>query len=140
MNHQPPQLENRLDLASLFDTPNHHHKHKWGRLFAKPIPVIEKEFSKLVDTDQYFQRNIAENSFGWYDKNSGKLECMFSVIKNATDLSIVGEVFELIKEFDPFFTYAIVHQKKDGEGCYDIFRFSRFSYLELHNRVYAPSH
>jgi hypothetical protein len=137
MNDQHPQLANRIELTCLFDTPKHHHKRKWGRLFEKPIPVIEKEFSNLVDTNQYFQRNIAENSFGWYDRDTGKLECMFSIIKNAMDLSAIGEVFELIKEFDPFFTYAIVHQKKDGEGCYDIFRFSRFSYLEHLNRVYA---
>jgi len=140
MNNYPTQIDHRVELARLFDTPNYHHKLKWGRLFERPMTVIEKEFSNLVDATQFAQHNIAENSFGWYDQSTGKLECMFSIIKNAMDLTSIGEIFELVKEFDPFFTYAIVHQVKDGEGCYDIFRFSRFSYLEHHNRVYSSSH
>jgi len=138
MSEHPLLIQKRIELSGLFDTPKQHHKRKWGRLFAKSISEIEIEFSKLVDTNQYEQRNISEDTFGWYDKVTGNLECMFCIIKNIMDLTTVGVLFELIKEFDPFFTYAIVHQKKDGEGCYDIFRFSRFSYLEHHNRVYAP--
>ncbi len=138
MSEYPLHVQKRIELSGLFDTPKHSDKRKWGRFFAKSISEIELEFSELVDKQKYVQRNIADNTFGWYDKDTGNLECMFCIIKNIMDLTTVGELFELIKEFGPFFTYAIVHQKKDGEGCYDIFRFSRFSYLEHHNRVYAP--
>jgi len=140
MYDYPTKTNERLDLGALFDTPNHYQKLKWGRLFEKPAREIENEFNLLADAKNFIQRSIAENTFGWYNKRSGNLDCMFCFIGNVTDLTKVGEAFELIKEFDPFFTYAIVHQKKDGDGCYDIFRFSRFSYLEHHNRVYAPKH
>jgi hypothetical protein len=132
------QTKERLEVAKLFNTPNHHHKLKWGSLFKKPAPAIENEFHKMADAKNFVQRKIAENTYGWYNRDTGDLDCMLCFINNISDLTKVGEAFELIKEFDPFITYAIVHQKKDGERCFDIFRFSCFSYLEHFNRVYAP--
>jgi hypothetical protein len=62
---------------------------------------------------------------------------MFCFIEDLTNLGSVRKVFSKIKKLNPIFTYAIVHQKKDGDGVYDIFRFSKFSYLEHCNRVRA---
>ena len=44
----------------------------------------------------------------------------------------------MIEIYNPTFTYAIIHQWKEGEGTYDIFRLSKFSYFEHCNRVKMP--
>ena len=60
---------------------------------------------------------------------------MFSYIENAMQLELFIELFNNINEYSPTFTYAFVNQEKDGNGVFDIFRFSKFSYLEHCNRV-----
>jgi len=74
----------------------------------------------------------------WLDPVDSKAECMFCSIYDITDLDLVASIFDKIKKYSPVFTYCFVNQKKDGEGVFEIFRFSKFSYLEHCNRVKSP--
>jgi hypothetical protein len=74
----------------------------------------------------------------WKDVENKSIECMFFLIIHITRLNLVIELFEKIKNYSPVFTYAFVHQKKDGDGVFVIFRFSKFGYLEHCNRVKYP--
>ena len=63
---------------------------------------------------------------------------MFIYIEDSMKMDSFIEVYEKIKKYSPTFTYSFVTQKKEGEGVFDIFRFSKFSYLEHCNRVKYP--
>ena len=101
--------------------------------------------SGFADTTNYlsilakelnFTQNIVEGKLiVWRYKNKAPIECMFSYIENAMQLELFIELFNNINEYSPTFTYAFVNQEKDGNGVFDIFRFSKFSYLEHCNRV-----
>lgn len=73
----------------------------------------------------------------WRDPGTGSCKCMFQMIHEVTDLNEVREMFDRIADLEPALTYDIIHHRKDGEGIYDIFRFSKFSYMEHCNRVKA---
>jgi len=63
---------------------------------------------------------------------------MFCIINDLSNFSNIKNVIKMIEIYNPTFTYAIIHQWKEGEGTYDIFRLSKFSYFELCNRVKMP--
>jgi len=87
---------------------------------------------------KYQQKQLADHIILWHDVEDSSVECMFYFIPDPMDLNRVSNLYKTIGKYHPVFTYAIVHQKKDGENCYDIFRCSRFSYLEHCNRVRYP--
>jgi hypothetical protein len=134
----PAYVERRLNLAALFDTPSQTDKRRWGRLFASDLDAIQKSFSLLAKENGYTQQSGSKDTLLWYEENRSDAECMFCFIQDVSRLENIETIFKHIKTYHPFFTYAIVPQFKDGDGVYDIFRFSRFSFLEHHNRVRAP--
>ena len=97
-----------------------------------------EELNSLSNNLNYNQKVPEENTILWLDPVDGKAECMFCLIYDITDLDLVVSIFDKIKKYSPVFTYGFVNQKKDGEGVFDIFRFSKFSYLEHCNRVKNP--
>lgn len=74
----------------------------------------------------------------WREPGSASVECMFYFMRDATDLGSVMNCFKTIQQKNVFLTYAIVYQEKDGENVFDVFRASKFSYLEHCNRVKYP--
>ena len=95
-----------------------------------------KDYLSILAKELNFTQNIVEAKLiVWKHKNKAPIECMFSYIENAMQLELFIELFNNINEYSPTFTYAFVNQEKDGNGVFDIFRFSKFSYLEHCNRV-----
>ena len=86
----------------------------------------------------YFSKSIEGKYILWSERDKPNIECMFCLIDDITNIELLMELLRKIKIFSPIFTYAFVHQKKDGDGVFDIFRFSKFSYLEHCNRVKYP--
>jgi hypothetical protein len=109
-------------------------KKKWGRIFSLPFPRIAEALAPLAERHGLRQEARADHIL-WLGK-SKKPAAMFCFITDPSDLAQVKRVYNRISRFSPRVTFAIVHQKADGSGVYDIFRFSERSYLEHHNRVY----
>lgn len=109
-------------------------KIKWGRIFSQPVPQVGEALAPLAERHGCRQQVKADHIL-WFGK-SGKPVAMFCFITDPSDLAQVKRVYNRISRLSPRVTFAIVHQKADGSGVYDIFRFSERSYLEHHNRVY----
>jgi hypothetical protein len=138
MNELPEKIKNRIELSGIFYPLDQNQKTKWGRIMSKGFDAVLEKLGTLAEDLGYNQETISGNTILWADKNAPGVECMICWVDEVMDLNQMQGVFRQIRKYKPVFTYAIVHQKKDGEGNYDIFRFSRFSYLEHCNRVRAP--
>ena len=131
----PERIKKRIKLAGLFYPLERKLERSWGKLLNSGFDETAEELSSLSN-DLSFKQKVPEvNTILWLDPDDNKTECMFCLIDNSTKLDVVTGVFDKIKKYSPQFTYAFVNQKKDGEGVFDIFRFSKFSYLEHCNRV-----
>ncbi len=139
MNNAVPEfVKKRIEIAKLF----YPIERKLQRRLAKKLisgfdetATYLNEFAKEIG---FTQKIVEENFIVWKNKNKSNTECMFYYIGDATKLKLFTELFEKINKYSPIFTYAFVNQKKDGDGVFDIFRFSKFSYLEHCNRVKYP--
>ena len=131
----PRKVRRRIDLANMFYPLERKEERRWGRLFKSEFSVIEQKFTELASEKRYRQTSLGDNVIIWRDDKNSDVECLLYFIRDVTDLKSVSRLFTLIEKYRPFCTYAIVHQKKDGENCYDIFRATPFSYLEHCNRV-----
>lgn len=134
INKKPDKVQRRLEIFNMFYPLEKNAKKKWAKVFNSSFAEIVKRFADESITINYEQTQ-SKNLIFWKDKTNSKVECMFCFINDLTDLNRVYSIFRHIKQHKPFLTYAIVHQKKDGETTYDIFRLSKFSYLEHCNRV-----
>lgn len=128
-------INKRIELAKIFYPLDQTAKRRWARVFRSNWKNINDKFENLAGEWEFSSKSLSDNTILWIDSNNNSIECMFCFIEDISKLELISDIFEKIKNHQPFFTYAIVHQKKDGEGTYDIFRFSRFSYLEHCNRV-----
>jgi hypothetical protein len=130
----PKRIKRRIELSKMFYPLERSEERKWGRIFNSKQNIILDYFGEIALEKKYLQEKVDANKIIWKEKD-GSIECMFCFIENISDLESVRKVFSKIKKLSPLFTYAVVHQQKDGDGIYDIFRFSKFSYLEHCNRV-----
>jgi hypothetical protein len=134
----PEKVGRRIELSKLFYPLERKYERRWGRTFDSGFDQLHSELQELAEERQYFQDKIDHNTILWKDAVDGTAECMFCLINDATNLGTIQDVFQKIEKYKPVFTYAVVHQVKDGEGVFDIFRLSKFSYMEHCNRVRAP--
>jgi hypothetical protein len=134
----PERIKKRIELSKMFYPLDRNEERKWGRLCGKGFEHILLKLQEVAEEKNYLQEEAMHQVVLWRDKDDSNVECMFCFIPDAGDLNSVSRIFATIRALQPVFTYAIVHQRKDGEGQYDIFRFSRFSYLEHCNRVRSP--
>ena len=128
------RIKRRIELSKIFYPLERKEERMWGKVFNWGITNIFEYFDELAVKKNYKQEKVDSNKIIWKEKDNS-IECMFCFIQDITNLKLVKNVFSKISRIKPVFTYAIVHQRKDGEGVYDIFRFSKFSYLEHCNRV-----
>jgi hypothetical protein len=128
-------VNKRIEIAKLF----YPLEKKLQRRLAKNLV---SGFNKTVDylgllakDMDYTLTVIEENFIVWMYNNKSKIECMFNYMEDPKKLDLFLKLLKKIKKYSPTFTYAFVNQKKDGDCVFDIFRFSKFSYLEHCNRV-----
>jgi len=121
-------------------------------IYVEPFVIINKSEEEIYNkiTHVIILNNIfycwshralftgTDGSIIWKNSKSKICECLFCLIDDAADFSNIKSIINKIENLNPIFTYAIIHQKKDGEGTYDIFRLSKFSYPEHCNRVKIP--
>jgi len=135
---QPIKIQRRLDLFAMFSPLERKYERRWAKLFMSDFNTKAKKFKELSIEKGYKQEEVNQQLLLWRNPKENSAECMFYFINNVSDFSSVYNCFKYIEQYKVFLTYAIVHQKKDGENDYDIFRFSHFSYLEHCNRVRYP--
>ena len=133
----PEKVRRRIDLSGLFYRLDRNAERRWGRALQTDFTRFLGKLQEKADELNYRQVNPQDDVIIWREQGAGSVECLFYLVKDATDIDKVSAVYDLIREYQPFFTYAFIHQRKDGDHCWDIFRFSRFSYLEHCNRVYG---
>ncbi len=131
----PEKIQKRIGLSGMFYPLERKYERRWANLFRSDFDKIVIGLAEHAGEKNYAQETISKNAVIWKDPDDKSVECMFYFIDDPSDLDSVMDIFKVIKKVQPFFTYAIVHQVKDGENCYDIFRLSKFSYLEHCNRV-----
>ncbi len=120
-------------IDSMFRDYSQPFKLKWGRVFHGGLEAIEAAL--LHESEKHgctMQRSGAD--FLWVNDRN-KPEAMFRFIPDPTDLSSLQSIYQKIKKMGVPITFVIVNQTVDGNGNYDIFRFSADSYLQHHNRA-----
>ena len=134
-NNIPIIVKKRIEISKLF----YPLERKLQRRLAKKLLLgFDETFQYLGEMANKlnFEQIIIEEKFiVWKFPKEPNFECMFCFIKEITNIDLLIELFEKIKKYSPIFTYAFVYQKKDGNGIFDIFRFSK---LEHCNRVKYP--
>ena len=134
-NTFPDIVEKRIEITKLF----YPLERKLQRRLAKILLSGFDELTKHLNTiaaDKNFKQSILHKKYiVWKYGNKNNVECMFCYVNDAMNLNSFVDLFNNIKKYSPVFTYAFVYQRKDGENIFDIFRFSKFSYMEHCNRV-----
>jgi len=134
----PQKVKKRIELAKLFYPLDRKYQRRWAKLLIAGFGSTAEQLYTLSAEYNYNFISPEDNTVLWLDGETDKPECMFCLINDSANLELTASIFERIKKYAPVFTYAFVNQKKDGDGVFDIFRFSKFSYLEHCNRVKYP--
>ena len=118
------------------------------QLFAQYEPQFQYEWNEIISSGfESFADKLAEMAVGfgvtqttegrrvlWRDSEAN-IEAMFAYIIEPTDLSSIISMYGDIRAMTVPVTFAIIEQREDGAGQYDIFRLSEKSYLEHCNRA-----
>ncbi len=125
----------RLDLYNLFFSIEKNLEKKWVKLFSTNFKTIADFFRELSKQKHFDQQEVNSDFILWRTPGSSTVECMFYFINNPSSLSEVYNCFRFIKQYNVGLTYAVVRQSKEGKDIFDIFRLSKYSYLEHCNRL-----
>jgi hypothetical protein len=131
----PAKLKKRLQLFRLFHPLDRKEERRWGKILEKDIKQLSGQLEKIAVSMEYTQEIIEDQFILWRDNEDSRAECLFCKVEDATDLAHIQGIFRLIGEYHPSVTYGFIRQTKDGDGIFDVFRFSRFSYMEHCNRI-----
>jgi hypothetical protein len=134
----PQTVKKRIEIAGLFYPLERKLQKRLAKNLVSGFDATLKYLNELAESLNFVQNVLEGKYIIWKDSGKKSNECMFCLINDITKLNFIVELFEKIKKYSPVFTYAFVYQKKDGHGVFDIFRFSKFSYLEHCNRVKYP--
>ena len=134
----PEKVKRRLALFGMFYPVERKYERRWAKIFNSPMETITEKFNEKAIAEDYQQAVVQDNLILWRDNIDANEKCLFYFIQDATNFNSFCKLYKYIDKYKAFLTYAIVHQKKDGDGVYDIFRCSPFSYLEHCNRVRTP--
>ncbi len=121
------------EIYSMFDDYSQTFKKKWGRIFHNGVISIENalrdEANKIGYTIQRSGRDLL-----WVDRRN-TVEALFRFIPDPFNILLFQNIYQKIRKTNAPVAFVIVHQTVDGEGNYDVFRFSERSFLEHHNRA-----
>jgi len=134
----PEIVKKRIKIAKLFYPLERKLQRRLAKNLVSGFDDTFKYLNEFAESMNYVQAVKEKRYIIWKDPDKKNNECMFCIIEDITKLSSVMEIFEKIIKYSPVFTYAFVNQKKTGIGVFDIFRFSKFSYLEHCNRIKYP--
>jgi hypothetical protein len=137
-NKIPEIVKKRIEIAKLFYPLERKLQRRLAKNLVSGFNDTLEYLNELAERMNFSQTVLEKKYIIWKGPDKKSNDCMFCIIEDITKLSSVVELYEKIKKYSPVFTYAFVNQKKEGNGVFDIFRFSKFSYLEHCNRVKYP--
>ena len=138
LENLPEKVRKRLQLYNMFYPLERTPERRWARLFSSSFETICEGMVEKAEEYKYLQEAKKDEHLLWRDPDEKNVECMFYFFPDATSFDRLFELVQHIHDYNTPLTYVIVHQKKDGQGVYDIFRLSKFSWLEHCNRVRVP--
>jgi hypothetical protein len=126
----------RRDLYGMFYPLEKHDQDEWGEIVRLPT---DEYLLRVADKAAQFdcrQENTGE-VIRWIGR-AGNLELMLFRIPDPGDLDAVRRVFETLEQERCPLAFAFVNQRGDHPDAWDVFHFSRLSYLCHGNRIAGP--
>ena len=126
----------RRDLYGMFYPLKQAEKREWSEIVRLPS---EEYVSRLAEKAAQFgcrQENDGE-AVRWLGE-AGNLELMLFRIPDPGDLRTVQGIYATLAETSCPLAFAFVNQRGDHPDAWDVFHFSRLSYLCHGNRVSGP--
>jgi hypothetical protein len=126
----------RSDLFAIFDGMTREDERAWRPALGGPPGRTVELLAAMAG--RYGCTGEAEGELVLWRDEAGALQAAFAYLPDPSDLAAVTEVHDAAARTGSPLTFALVHQAKDGEGNYDIFRLSTRSYMEHNNRMQGP--
>ncbi|MBT5873329.1 MAG: hypothetical protein HOH43_07900 [Candidatus Latescibacteria bacterium] len=119
-------------IYAMFEDYSQKFKRKWGKIFHDGQEAIERALGAAAEENGCTIQKCG-NDFLWKNRKN-QSEALFRFIPDSTDISLFQDIYRKIEQTRSPITFVVVHQTVDGEGNYDVFRFSEKSFLEHNNR------
>jgi hypothetical protein len=126
----------RRDLYGMFYPLDKAEQDEWAEIVRLPS---EQYLARLAEKAQrYGCRQSSTGEIVSWLGGAGNLELMLSRIPDPGDLSAVQAIYAVLAETNCPIAFAFVNQRGDHPDAWDVFHFSRLSYLCHGNRVSGP--
>lgn len=126
----------RRDLYGLFGSLERAEQDEWAEIVRLPSEEYLSRLSEVAKRFDCRQENAGE-TVHWFG-TAGNLELMLFRIPDPGDLSAVRKLYATLDETNCPLAFAFVNQRGDHREAWDVFHFSRLSYLCHGNRVSGP--
>ncbi|MDH3292166.1 MAG: hypothetical protein OEO20_11020 [Gemmatimonadota bacterium] len=126
----------RPDLYRMFYPLDRPAQNEWAEI----VQLSQVDYvACLADKAQQYdcRQEVSGDAIRWHGK-AGNLELMLFRIPDPGNLSAVRAVYAAIAEAECPIAFAFVNQRGDHRDAWDVFQFSRLSYLCHCNRVSGP--
>lgn len=126
----------RPDLYRMFYPLDRTEQNEWAEIVQLPHADY---VACLADKAQVYdcRQEVEEDAVRWFGK-AGNLELMLFRIPDPGNLRAVTAIYAAIADTECPIAYAFVNQRGDHRDAWDVFQFSRLSYLNHCNRVSGP--
>jgi hypothetical protein len=126
----------RRDLYGIFYPLEKSEQDEWAEIVRLPS---EKYLSRLADKAMQYdcRQEHSGETVRWLGR-AGNLELMLFRLPDPGDLGAVRALYATLAETNCPIAFAFVNQRGDHPDAWDVFHFSRLSYLCHGNRVSGP--
>jgi hypothetical protein len=126
----------RRDLYGMFYALGEAERAEWAKIVRLPSADY---LARLADkAAEHGCRQEADGETARWLGPSGNLELMLFRIPDPGDLKAVRAVYAALEETGCPIAFAFVNQRGDHSDAWDVFHFSRLSYLCHGNRIAGP--
>ncbi len=132
---QSKEDQMRQNIYELFAQYEPQFQYRWNEIISSGFDSFTDELVKIAEGFQVTQSTEGQRVF--WRNDEANVEAMFAYMIDPADLDSIISMYKDIKEMRVPVTYAIIEQREDGAGQYDIFRLSEKSYLEHCNRAWT---
>jgi len=126
----------RRDLYGMFYPLARSEQEEWAEIVRLPT---RDYLSRLAEKATRFDcRQESDGEMVRWFGRAGNLELMLFRIPDPGDLRAVRSLYATLEETSCPIAFAFVNQRGDHQDAWDVFHFSRVSYLCHSNRVCGP--
>jgi len=121
------------EVKDLFSNMSRGDKNAWGRLFTAAPPEREKWLSEKARSFGCTQESKG-GTYVWRGRD-GDVRLMLVHVPDPREFDVVAGIYDDIAKHKPPLTFAIVNQRPDGGGEWDLFRLTPSRYMGHLNRI-----